>query len=40
MLIVLLLALVAGGLASAGLWLLDVWRAVPARNQDFELAEV
>lgn len=36
MLIVMLVALVAGGLASAGVWLREVWRGVPQRNQDFD----
>jgi hypothetical protein len=36
MLIVLLLALVVGVLAPAGLWLREVWRAVPRSNGDFD----
>lgn len=39
MLIFLLLALLIGGLAAAGLMLQRLWRAVPRSNRDFEWLE-
>lgn len=40
MLILLLLALVLGGLGAAGLALQRLWSSVPKRNADFQWLEV